>query len=117
MTMFETYLVFNANNFQFTAGLISFLMIVTSLGMAIGINMENEFKHHDDGKDIYRNPKRLIAASIVAMIIAALLPSTKTLIAMYAIPAVTQSEKVRDVGSKAAQAVEKLLDEYLKEEK
>lgn len=114
LTPFEIYLIF-------TAGSLKTLFEVATLVLAMGCVISVAFCAIELGE----LPPRILAIPfasglVLSVILATALPSTKTLIAMYGIPAAIEGTKAvasSELGNKSYRALNKLLDEYLTEKK
>ena len=107
MSLFEIYLVMQADNFGgglFAIVLMSF-MIATVYTMYWAIE-KNTFRVH----------KKVVAICVVAGTLLTIVPTTKTLIAMYGIPQALSSEEVQKVPNNAVKALNKLFEDYLEKE-
>lgn len=114
LSPFAIYLIFTADNIRDLCIMAAIAGgIGTALGLAIGAI--------EGVPEAFRLAKKVGApVVIVAAISVAVIPSTKTLIAMFGIPALLEGTKAAaasEVGQKSYRAVNKLLDEYLNEKK
>lgn len=110
LTPFAIYLIFSADDVKTGLVLFSVLAAVPAI-FAIA------FGAIEEEPAVLKLGKRVAAAIVVAAFVAMFTPSTKTLVAMYGIPAALNGAKSvasSEVGQKAYSAVNKLLDDYLK---
>ena len=115
ITPFNLYLIFQADTIRIAAIVcLCVLAIATPLGSLI----ISEFAPGPE--KLSRFLKQCIAAIVILIVVLSIIPTTKTLVAIFGIPmAIDGAKKVAetDLAKKGAKAVEKLLDEYLSEKK
>ncbi len=114
LSPFTLYLIFTAGDLRTLFGIASLGGMIVMLFTTIAYSIE-----------VGKLPPRLvykagIPAVVVVGLLSVLTPSTKTLVAMYGIPALIEGTKTAaasEVGQKSYRAINKLLDEYLTEKK
>jgi hypothetical protein len=91
-------------------GVLGFVMIasLTSAGM-LALLIGNR----DADEDKWPVVRKLIAMSIVSLIIFVVTPNSKTIAAMYLLPKIAANEHVQRIPDKALTVFEKKLDAYL----
>ncbi len=109
MTPFETYLIFQAT--AIAKGFFA-LALFTVIGNAVFC--VNGWAAPQVG---WSKTATFLMAPVTALfLIAAILaPTTQTLVAVYSIPAITNSEQAKQLSSKSLRAIDKLLSQYLEE--
>jgi hypothetical protein len=113
LSPFTLYLIF-------TAGSLKELIIVTTIVVGAASAAAGIFALVEDEFGVLTYAKAGLMAAAALALVAVLTPSTKTLIAMFGIPALVEGTKAvasSEVGEKSYRAVNKLLDEYLAERK
>jgi len=91
-------------------GVLCFVMI-SSLAAAwmLALSIVNE----SVDKDKWPVVRKLIAMSIVSLLVFVVTPNSKTIAAMYLLPKIAANEHVQKIPDKALRVLEKKLDEYL----
>jgi len=91
-------------------GVLVVVMIasLTSAGM-LALSIVNE----SVDKDKWPVVRKLIAMSIVSLLVFVVTPNSKTIAAMYLLPKIAANEHVQKIPDKALRVLEKKLDEYL----
>lgn len=113
MTTFETYLVFNADNFcilfAFLSVLFGGILFIFAGGCDFSIEVLKEY------------PKLIISlgsASAVSLLLVAFIPSTTTAIAMYVVPKLTSPEMIssyKQNGKELMTLTKAFVDHYTKD--
>ena len=76
----------------------------------------SDFPDKDNVKAAKLLINRLIIASVVLWLLAALCPSTKEMAAIYLIPKIANNEQVQQIPNKALTVLNKYLDEWIKDQ-
>ena len=106
MTPFDIYLIFTAGNLSNLFGVVGLIgSFIAILILMFGF-LEKE-------PAALRVGRILIVTGPILGILGVLLPSTKTLVAMYVVPAVVNSEYTEKLGTKAINVLDSLMSEYL----
>jgi hypothetical protein len=113
ITPFEIYLIMQAAHV---------IVVFAVLGSFAGLGTAMLFFAAVIGEEEQHWPTikyRLIPITLVCFFLATVIPSTKTLIAMYGIPAAIQvagDAELDETATKSIKAINKLLDTYLEAE-
>lgn len=109
LTPFAIYLIFTADSIKPMFAVIGVAASIFG-GILLWCGID------EDVANAIKAGKRILPCGLLALTLAVLTPSTKTLVAMYGIPAAIEGAKsaaTSEVGQKAYSAVNKLLDGYL----
>ena len=117
MTPFEIYVLLILDNVKTFFIIITVAMVPISVGVMVAAFSEEIGEEIEVCKKHWKKPP---LALIVCLLLATMIPSTKTAIAMYVIPQVMNSEaaqKVPDILNKSLELIDKKLDESLGKKK
>ena len=106
MNAFETYLIFQLDSINLGITTLMVFIVVAMIVAAL-CNI---------GPDQHKTPvmvRKLTTAFLVLMVIAVMLPSTKTAIAMLVIPPITQNDEAKKIPGKLIDLLNRRLDELI----
>lgn len=101
MTAFEVYLVMQADSVVVCSIIAALILALASVPVALLAS---------DGQLTWKVPKVLCSLAAVFFLVAMLTPSTKTLAAMYVIPAVTSEHAVEKIAPEVREVWELAKD-------
>lgn len=110
ITAWDIYLIGIVDHVRPVFGIFGFL-----LGAIFGA-IYFVWKYDDDFKEKSKTPWLTgMTIGIIMMIIAIFTPSSKTLVAMYLVPAIAANEDVQQIPGNAAKLLNEKLKDWLKE--
>ena len=65
---------------------------------------------------LFKIAKQIFITVLILLVISIFIPNKKTMIAMVVTPIITNNESIQNISDKSLKAIEKLLDEYIKED-
>ena len=94
-------------------GFIGVLVVVMIASLVSAVMLALLIGNKDADEDKWPVVRKLIAVSIVSLIIFVATPNSKTIAAMYLLPKIAANEHVQRIPDKALTVLEKKLDAYL----
>jgi hypothetical protein len=92
---FQVYLMMQANSISIMLALACIATLIAALALMI-----SESSRYDDRED-YTAAKKATKWGIIFLVLAGLMPSTKTLALMYVLPKITSKEVTEPLGAEA----------------
>lgn len=99
LTAFEVYWILQMDNFvRLFTGMLA-ASIVCAVTAFVFAAMIRDGCFEGDAKTVFRYARRIAGLSVVLGVIVSLTPSTKTLCAIYVVPAIVNNETLQDDAS------------------
>ena len=111
------YLIDLLSSIDFSLLLISIIGTVILITVILWqIDTNNYSVEEFYNSKLYKNTKKTLILILIALTITLFIPSKKTMVAMVVTPIITNNESIQNISDKSLKAIEKLLDEYIKED-
>lgn len=108
MNAFETYLILQLDSLHVANVLLMFYLLISGIVRGFYLDM------HDQGEKVPVMAKRHAMIALAFLCLGAVVPSTKTALAMFIVPAVTQNEEAKKIPGKVIELINEKLDGLLK---
>ena len=117
MTPMAIYLLMQADNFKETISFLFSIAVVVLFGLIVVSALAANAASLDEQKAIANFRKRFIVVFISLFILVTIIPSSKTIAAMYTVPAVVNNEQIQQLPEEILTFVREFLKEHTHTEK
>jgi len=112
MNIFEVYLILQADDIKGIAIVLGVIGLIASI-IYRAVTASEFYREEEATAITLKRFKYVLKISLTLLAIGSVTPSTKTIVAMYAVPSIVNNEKVQMLPEKILDLIDKKVDEAL----